>query len=853
MSALALRGLSQRKLRSALTAIAILLGVAMITGTYVETDQITNAFEDITATSVERLDVVVVPEEEFTSSFAAELPTLPAGYVNRVRRVPGVASVQGELTALGHMVVDGEAIETMGAPGLVLAVGDARFDPTEVVAGRRPGASGEVALLQQNAEDNGVDVGDRMGVTTRHGTKRVTVVGLIAFGEGGSAIGGATVVEAPKPDVSRWYDLQGKVSSISVIAEPGVDPQVLSDRIDAALPPAAKVQTASENAQESADEINDQIGSFLTPALLALAGAAVLVGAFIIFNTFSITVAQRTREFAMLRALGATRRQILGVVTGEALAVGVLASGVGLGAGIGFAKLLNVLFDAAGFGIPRTGLVLAPRTIVVALAVGIGVTLLASLVPAMRATHVAPVEAMSGVAPRASSRSRRISAALTALCALGGIALVAQGLFGGGPATAKLGAIGGGAVLMFIGVALSARYLVRPLAMVIGWPIERAFKTTGRLARENAERNPGRTAITSAALMVGLGLVVFVAVFASALKSSIGRQVDELVRADLFIYSSDFGAFPARTTRIVRRVPDVTAAVPALYDQLEVNGEKSGATTDYLIGVDPSRLSDVYTFEWVEGDDSLIGELGPGKTLIEEQFAKAHDLAVGDRYRVLTPSGGKATLDAIGEYRDPTILQGSIGTIGTLKAISPARDPVSMLVSIDDSANAAAVQQSIKDALEPFPTLKVESKAEYKQTTEDQLNQIVYLLYALLAMSIVISLFGIANSLFLSIHERTGELGVLRAIGATAAQLRRVIRYESVITSVIGGLLGTAIGIVFAWLLVRSLSEFGFGLSIPVGQLVVFMLLAVLVGVVGAIAPARRAARIDVLEAIRYE
>ncbi len=853
MSRLALRGLAQRKLRSALTGIAVLLGVAMIAGTYIETDQITHAFEDITSQSVENLDVVVVPREEFSSSFGSELPTLDARLVDRVRDVPGVSAAEGELTAYGHMVVDGEVVETFGAPGLVIADAAPRFDPSETVEGRDPTGPDEASVLEQNATDNGIEIGDRIGVTTRHGIKHVTVVGLIAFGEGGSALGGTTVVELDRARVAQWFDLEDKLSSISVIADDGVDPQILSDRIDAALPKAAKVQTASENAEESADEINDQIGSFLTPALLALAGAAVLVGAFIIFNTFSITVAQRTREFAMLRALGATRRQVLAVVSGEALAVGVIASAVGLAAGIGFAKLLNALFDAAGFGIPRTGLVLAPRTVAIALIVGIGVTLLASLVPAMRATRVAPVAAMSGVSARQSRRSRRISAVITVLCALGGIGLVAQGLFGGGAATAKLSAIGGGAVLMFVGVALSARYLVRPLAAVIGWPIERAFKTPGRLARENAERNPGRTAITSAALMVGLGLVVFVAVFAATLKSSIGRQVDELVRADVFVYSQDFQPFPSRTTKVVSEVPGVTAAVPMLFDQLEVNGEKSNAATDYLVGLDPSQLADVYTFDWVDGDDSLLAQLGDDNALIEEQFAKTHELEVGDRYEVVTPSGGEATLRAIGEYRDPTILQGSISTTETLTAISPARDPVSLLVSIDDSADAGAVQQAIKDALEPFPTTKVESKAEYQQTISDQLNQIVYLLYALLAMSILISLFGIANSLFLSIHERTGEIGVLRAVGATATQLRRVIRYESVITSVIGGLLGTAVGVVFAWLLVRSLSEFGFSLSIPVIQLVVFMALAVVVGVLGAIAPARRASRLDVLDAIRYE
>lgn len=853
MTRLALRGLAQRKLRAALTAVAVLLGVAMIAGTYIETDQITEAFEDITSQSVEKLDVVIVPPEEFTASFGAEPPTLPARLLRRTEDVPGVEAASGELTAFGNLVVDGETVDTFGAPGIITADSAAEFDPTEAIAGRDPQAPGEAAILEQNASDQGIELGDTIGITTRHGVQEVEVVGLLGFGEGASSLGGTTYAELIPSEVERLFDLQGRVTAISVIAEPGVSPESLAARIQTALPGAPKVRTASESAQESADEINDQIGSFLTPALLALAGAAVLVGAFIIFNTFSITVAQRMREFAMLRSLGATRGQILRVVIAEALVIGVAAFALGLAVGIGVAKLLNALFDAVGLGIPRTGIVLAPRTIAMALAVGIGVTLVSALVPALRATRVPPVAALSGTPPRPSRRSRRVAAILSALFALAGAVLIARGLFGGGGTTAKLSTVGGGAVLGFIGIALAARYLVRPLAAVIGWPIQRLFRTPGRLARENAERNPGRTAITSAALMVGLGLAVFVAVFADGLRSSISRQIDELVRADVLVYGENFQPFSPRVEQAVADVEGVDAAVPQLFDQLEVNGEPSNFTTDVLIGVSTEQLDEVYTFEWVEGDDSLPGALKPGETLIEEQFAKRHGIEVGEPYDVVTPTGGEATLTPIGIYRDPTILQGSLTLPKTLASVSNVRDPVSLLVAIDDSADAGTVEAEIERALERFPSMQVENKREYRETLDEQLNQIVYLLYALLAMSLVISMFGIANSLFLSIHERTSELGILRAIGATRSQIRRIIRYESVITAVIGGLLGTAVGVVFAWMLIESLSEFGFSLSIPSGQLLVFLLLAVVVGVLGAIAPARRAARTDVLAAIREE
>ena len=853
MTKLALRGLAARKLRTSLSAIAIVLGVAMIVGTYVLTDQITNAFEDITAQGVEGIDVIVTPDEAFSATMFTEPPTIDGELVETIEEVDGVAAAEGQITALGQIVVDGEPVETFGAPGLVVGDASEQFDPSDTVTGRDPERPGEAALLAQNAEDEGIRIGDRIEVVTRRGSKPVTVVGTFEFGEGGAALGGTTVVEVPTPQVQDWFDLKGEVSTISVIGEPDTDIATLSDRVDVVLPTGVRAQTAQENADETADEINDQIGSFLTPALLAMAGAAVLVGAFIIFNTFSITVAQRMREFAMLRALGATRRQVLLVVTGEALLLAVVATAVGFAAGIGIAAGLGALFDVVGFGIPRADVELKSRTVAIGAVVGIAVTAMAALAPAVRATRVAPVAAMSGVEERPSQRGRRRRATATVILLVLGLALTAQGLFGGGAATSKLSALGAGAVAIFVGVAMSARYYVRPLASVIGLPVEKAFKTPGRLARENAMRNPARTAITSAALMVGLALVVFVAVFTAGLKSSFGDQIDELVKADVFVTSENFGPISDRAVESVAETEGVEATIGVLFEQLEVDGEKSNIVYDVVIGADPDALGEVYEFDWIEGDDSLLEDLTIGETLIEEQFAKAHDIAVGESYDVLTPSGREGELTAIGIYRDPTILQGSIASPETLAGISPARDSMMALVAIAEEADAVVVQDELEKALEPFPSVTVESKAQFQETTTEQLDQIVYLLYALLAMSVVISLFGIANSLFLSIYERTREIGILRAIGTTSNQVKRVIRYESVITAVIGGLLGIAVGIVFALLATASLSEFGLAVRIPAGQLAVFLVIAILVGVIGAIAPSRRAARIDVLAAIHEE
>ncbi len=852
MTKLALRGLAARRLRSSLTAIAIVLGVAMVAGTYVLTDQISRAFDDIQAQSVEGLDVVISPRETFTASFT-EPPTLPAKLVRRVEKVQGVSRARGVVSASGQVIVHGEPLGTGGAPSLVVGYAPEPFNPTQTVSGKPPTKPGEVALLEQTADEAGLGVGDTAHLATRRGVKSLRVVGTIAFGKGGSSLGGTSIVVVPQRQVQSWFGLRGKASAIDVVAKPGVDPERLVGDLRAVLPHDAKVQTAEQNARQSANEINDAIGGFLTPALLAFSGAALLVGAFIIFNTFSITVAQRRREFAVLRSLGATRRQVLAAVTSEALLLGVGASVVGIGAGVAFARLMSSVFDAVGFGIPRSGTVIEPRTVIVALAVGVVVTLVAALAPALRATRVPPVLALAEEAPGPSLRSRRWTAAIAALLSVGGVALLLSGLFGGGAATARLGSIAGGAVLIFIGVALSARYIVRPLASAIGLPIEALFHTPGRLARENSMRNPARTAVTSAALMVGLGLVVFVAVFAAGLKSSFSRQIDELVKSEIIAYSSSFTPIPARTEDEIGSVRGVGSITSVLFDQMEVNGQSSNTLYDLMLGVNPRKLTHAYTFDWVDGSDALLGKLGRDRALVEEQFVKAHKIGVGDSYRVVTPSGGHARITAIGIYRDPTILQGTIVDTRTLRAISPARDPTALFISVAPGADPTRVQARVEDALKRFPEVTVDDRAEYKQYIDKQLNQIVYLVYALLGMSVIVSLFGIANSLFLTIHERTREFGLLRAVGATAGQLRRVVRYESVITAVIGGLMGTALGIAFASVTIASLSEFGLGFALPVGQLIFFALLAVVVGVIGAIGPARRGSRVDVLEAIHHE
>jgi putative ABC transport system permease protein len=852
LSKLALRGMTERKLRSVLTAIAVLLGVAMISGTYVLTDQIRDSFQQIEETGNAGTDAILTPQTAFNSSFSQD-EQLPESLVARVRKVPGVKTAAGQRQAYGSLVVDGKEIKTTGAPSLVFSTEPEPFDPTEVVDGRDPVNPGEIAVSKDQADHHGIDVGDRVQLETSHGAKAVTVVGLVNFGGSGSAAGYGFTIATPG-DIARWYDQEGEVAQVSIAAASGVTPEELVRRLRARVPADVKVQTGQENADEQARDISNSINSFLGPALLVFAGAALLVGAFIIFNTFSISVAERTHELASLRTLGATRRQVLWLIAIEALTIGVLSSLLGLLGGLGFAKLLGVLFEAGGFPIPTGTLVLKTRTIILALAIGIGVTMVAALGPAMRAMRVPPAIALEEGARIPPGRASRFAPYLSGLVTAGGLALLLVGLFGSGPATGRLLSMATGAVLLFVGLALVAKYIVRPVAATIGFPLERAFPVLGRLARENAQRNPGRTALTAAALMVGLGMVVFVAVFTAGLKASVNDSIDRLIDAEIVITSGGgFEPIPARTQEIAAKVPGVARTSSVYYDQVEVNGKHSNVIYDDLGGVDPKGITSGYSFDWINGSDDLIRRLHGDNTVIEEQFAKAHDLHVGDTFNVVTPSGGKATLRAIGEYRDPQLLQGLLVDQTTLRKISTAKDPFLVLISTKPGANTERVRGSIEAALARFPIAEVEDQQGLKKQVTDQTNQIVYLLYALLAMSVVISLFGIANSLFLSIHERTREFGLLRAVGATRRQIRRMVRYESAITAAIGGLLGTAVGLLFAGLITASLSSLGLLFRVPVGQLIVFLVLAVMVGIVGAVLPARRGSRIDVLEAVHYE
>jgi putative ABC transport system permease protein len=849
--------LRARPLRALLTAFSIVLGVAMISGTFVVTGQINSAFSQIFDAVNVKNDVVI--ELRTVSDSAEGFPQpFPASVVSRVRKVPGVAAVTGEIDALGSLVVfkNGKPRSigsTGGAPPLVFSTPPARFDPGIYIRGHAARRTGEIALLEDTAKKAGASIGSTVGLVTLDGLERLRVVGIYRIGTSAS-LGGALVSSIPLKDAQRWYGFNGHYTQINVQAAPGVSQAELRDRIRAALGSRFKVQTGPEKARADSKGIADLINGFLGPALLAFGGVAVLVGAFIIFNMFSITVAQRIREIAMLRTLGASRRQILISVLLEGLATAVIGSLIGIFAGLLIARGINALFDAVGFGLPTTSPQLATTGVVLGLMVGLGVTLFSALIPAVRATKIPPMAGLREGATLPRGRFARFSPYLAGLLALAGAALIANGVTGSGSASQRLLGMAGGAVLVFFAVAMTARFAVPVMARMVGAPLART--ASGALARDNAMRNAARTARTAAALMIGVGLVVFVAVFAAGLRTSFTNALDRSLKSDLIVTATDQnggGTLSPRIVSALESIPGVGTASALTQGDVRRNG-RHGGLQNGLYGIDPKTFGKVYKVDWVSGSDSALSSLDDTGILLEKREAASLHVHVGDRIRLLSDAGKTATVTVRGIYKDDSLMQNGMVTAPLLRRIANVTGVQLVLATVKPGANPEAVAKLANERLAAqFPTAKLQSNAEFKRSIGDQVNTLLGLIYALLGVSVLISLFGIVNTLLLSVYERTREIGMLRAIGMTRRQLRRTIRFESAITAVIGSLLGLVIGIVFGWIVTRGLSSEGLVFTIPWGTLIVCLVGAAIVGVLAGAWPAWRASRLRILDALSYE
>jgi len=847
----ALKGIAARRARVLSIVLAVFLGVGLMSGAYVFTDTINRSFEDIFTQAVKGTDVEISPREQVEQD-DREPPPFKASVLERVKSVEGVEAAEGGIASLGRVVdKDGESLGAEQAPNFIFSGSTGRFDPQTYEVGRQPRKAGEVALDQAAAKNAGLKIGDRVGVVAEERQIRPTIVGLTSLG--GTSFGGATSVTLTLAEAQRITGKKGRFDLVAVAAEDGVSPDALRDRIRAELPRSLDVRTGRQVAADDTADIKEDLG-FISITLLVFAGVSLFVGGFLIFNTFSITVAQRIREFGLLRTLGASRRQVLTSVIAEAALIGIVGSLTGLAGGFLFAAGISALFKAFGIDLPNQGTVLAGRTVIVALAVGMIVTLLSALLPALRATRVTPMAALAeGELPESRGRGKLLTAVALLLVVLG-IALTSYGLFGGTESSSQAaGLMGGGAALAIFGVAIFSPLLVRPLASATGRPIERLTGLTGRLARENAVRKPGRTAATAAALMIGVALVVFVTVFAAGISSSIDDAIDKSFAGDIVLQNQDgFSPIPVRAGEVLRDVDGVETVSSLSSIQADVRGVGKG---ERIGGVDPATVTQVLKFEWAEGSDDTIENLGRGDTVIDDAWGTSNDVGVGDKLSVLTPTGTRVALTVRGRIKDNADFFGSLLVTDEALREDFGNEQASItFLAVSDGANAKAVQKAATAVIDrDFPSVEVQNQTELKASQRSSIQGVVGLIYALLSLAVLISVFGIVNTLALSIFERTREIGLLRAVGMSRRQVKRVIRYEAVITALIGAVLGMVLGIVFSVLVSRPLADEGFSLSFPYVTLLVILVLAALVGVLAAILPSRRAAKLNVLEALAYE
>jgi putative ABC transport system permease protein len=857
MLSLVLRGFMQRKLRVMLTGIAIALGVALMAGTYILTDTINKSFAGIFSVANRGHDVVITPTQSLGRDTRSQTSPITEQMLAQVRATPGVAEAAGSIFTPGTFLdVHGKRLTNGGAPAFVASLTPKRFESFKPVQGRFPLNADEVAIDEQTAKRHDLKLGQQMIVAGSAPAKRYTIVGITRFG-GGESFGGAGAAILTPTEAQRVVGLPGHFDQIDVAAQPSVTANDLRNRIRAALPGTVDVRTGAQQAAKDTSDLEHNLG-FLRTFLLVFAYVSLVVGAFIIFNTFSITVAQRTREFGLLRTLGGSRRQIMQSVVYEGLMLGVAGAVLGLLGGLLLAPALNELFKAFGAELPHSGTVVQTRTIVVSLAVGIVVTLLAGLPAALRATRVPPLAAMREgleIPPRTLTvRGLIVRMAIVLL-----VAALLQLAIGGSAALSVFIVVVGAARLLarYRRGARPRRYrlvpaLARALGVLVSWR-----GITGQLARENSIRQPGRTLITAAALTVGLALVAFVAVLADGTKATINQAVSRSFAGNLIVENSQSGnneqGIPALVAPALRRVPGVAGVTPIAFTQGRLKGSSSNVR---ITAIEPSTFEQVYRVEWKNGSNTTLLSLGSDGTILTKSYADSKHLKVGQTISVLTPTDKRVSLTVRGIASDNARLLGDL-TIGLSLAREAfgQRDDALAFVSYAPGASNAQVQPAVNRLLAAsFPQTRSRTAAQFKQDQANQINTLLALIYVLLALSVIVSLFGIVNTLILSMYERTRELGMMRAIGTSRRQIRQMIRYESIITALIGGVFGLVIGVVGAVLVTSlTLSESGYVQSIPVGTLAILLVVAAAAGLLAAQLPARRAARLDMLQALMTE
>jgi putative ABC transport system permease protein len=833
-----LKGLLAHKLRLLLTALAIILGVTFISGTFVLTDTLHNTFTSLYSSVYSKIDFQVRGVAQFggDTSNAVRDP-VPESLLAKVRSVPGVEGAAGSVQGYAQLIApDGKAIANGSSPTEGMNYDPDKQDPVlNIVQGGPPVTASEVVVDAATAQKYGFRVGQRVRILFDGPSRTFTISGIVQFGTAGD-LAGATLAGFSLPTAQAVLDETGELNYINAITDPGADKATVQRDIAKVLPPGVEVVTGQTVADENTNAI-DQSLSFFNDALLVFAFIALFVGAFTIYNTFSIIVGQRTRELALLRTVGASRRQVFGSVLAEAASVGFISSVVGISIGMLAARALKALIGGFGISLPSGPLVLESRTVIVGLFVGTGVTVVSTIGPARHAVRIPPVAALTvrpGGGDRASGLRRRTiwGTGLT----VAGVAMLAVGL-----SKSATPLVGLGAICLFIGVAMLAPAAARPLSGAIGSPFARLLGEPGKLGRENSMRNPRRTAQTASALMVGLALVSAMAVFGASLSDTVTSGFDQATNANLILTSTSQGSgFSSLVPTVAAKAKGVTVETTLYQGQFLEQGSVRAIT-----GVATQHLSDTVILNMTSGSSAAVDN---GELLIDSSTATSKHLSVGDTVPVKFAKTGNTTLRIGGVYQDNALVGSYL--VGSGLFLANFQHPAPFTVLLRTTGSETAVQ----NALSGYPNVQVQTKDQYEQSQASSVNALLGLVYALLGLAVIIALIGIVNTLMLSVIERTHEIGLLRAVGMGRRQVRSMIRTEAVILSIFGAVLGVVIGTPMGLALVASLRQDGVTeTSVPYSTLAIFLIVATALGLIAGGWPARRAAKLDVLAAIATE
>ncbi len=842
-SRMTLQTIRARKARFVLTAIAVILGVAFMAGTLVLTDTIKHAYDGIAGTTFASTDIVVQsPRTVDAGNGRTERGTIPTSVLPVVRNTEGVAAADVVVDGTARLVGrDGKLVddnmEQTPPIGMAWPSSDA-LNPLHLVAGHAPNGDHQVVIDRASARDGDFAPGDTVRIVTPSGSARYTVAGVATYGSADDA-GGAGVVAFPPATAASVLGEAGRIDSVRAVGAAGVTQAELRARVQDALQGTPGVEVITGTAAVDAARTQSQQGmAFMSTFLMVFAVVALLVGGFVIFNAFSITVAQRTKETAMLRAIGASRRQVLRMIVAESVVMGVVASAIGAVLGIGLAKGLAALFTSFGVELPGGSTVVAPGSVTVAMTVGTVVTVLAAYLPARRASKVTPMAAMRDVAVDSSRTSRRravIGAALTAL----GVALAVSGASGDG----AIAPVGLGALAAFAGVVVLGPVIGAYFVNIVGAPVAAFRGMTGVLARDNAARNPKRTAATASALMIGVALVVLISVFATSARSSIDAIIDGHLKSDWVVSPLQQDGMSPTVAQAVDALPETASVTSFRMAPATLAGE-----TVQVTGIDPAHVEQHFD---VDVQSGAVSALGAHEIGVQQRTAKEHGWKVGDDVTFTFAETGAQhfTVGVIYGLRDPL---GDYTMSQQAFAANVAHQNDQALFVIDTpGVSQHAARTAIEGALADTPTARLRTPAEFKAQIAGEIDKMLNLIYVLLFMAVVISLFGIANTLALSVVERRRELGLLRAVGMQRSQVRSGVRWEAVLIALLGVAIGTALGVGIGWALVKTLSGEGIDrVAVPGMRLVVIAVVAAVSAVVAAALPARRAARLDVLDAI---